>query len=388
MTKNGHFPRSCDVLKVLDQLCPHFKYPLPLNFQPKPITPELSTFFVFLKNLDFLAFKPLPPNVFSFFFFLPSYKTRFCMMATSLVSKIAAEPAEGSGGDLSEVYKLARYRRNNHSSSASSEAGQFLVSVVKFRVAAPPAWPLPVHNHWNDDCELIRQALGNGLEREVNSVLLANGVDVVEQYDLYATALIFRAVEGDDTRGQPTVLVVATWDDTSPVVWGRAVKQAKRFIDAKALAHGHHLDIAVEIIAEELTRELYVSHISECELTSGLARDWDCIKGNVGRILKTNEATEGKVSTIPLFRLGSSVKLDANPLTVYVSVDYESSEGNWPPIIDQIQHYLNGYPYKFQLHIEHDSLQTYPALDLLLKPMTAEEQGRRQRLKLSLDSTY
>jgi hypothetical protein len=231
---------------------------------------------------------------------------------------------------------------------------------------------------------LIRDVLGNALENGVNKILSANDLKPVE-----SSELIFRAVEGHDTRGQPTILVVATWNETSPAAWERAVKQAKRFIDAKALAHGlQHLNIAVEIIAEELTWDMYISPVPERELSPWLVQDWDCIRENVSSIFETNEVTKGKVSTISLFKLGFSANLDMNPLTVYVSVDYESEEAKWPPIVEQVQHFLDSYPHNFHLHMEHGGPQMYPTFDLLLKPVTADEQAVKAGLNYSLDRTY
>jgi hypothetical protein len=297
-----------------------------------------------------------------------------------------SEPAKESGrsGDLAELRKLARYRRTAHTSSDSSEAGEFLVSSVKFRVAAPPAWPRPIVNRWTDDCKLIRRYFGNAFEGKVDKILLANGLKLVESAEL-----TFRAVEGDDTQGQPTFLAVAKWNETSSAAWEQAVKQAKCLVDEVAVSQGlQFLDIAVEIIAEELTWEMYVSHIPERELTPWLVRDWTCIKDNVSSILETNAATQGKVSTISLLKLGFSVDLDSNPLTVYVSVFYESEEAEWPPVISQIQHYLDSYPYNLHLHMEHSSSQTYPTFDLVLKPITAEEQKRKMGLNFSINRTY
>jgi hypothetical protein len=38
------------------------------------------------------------------------------------------------------------------------------------------------------------------------------------------------------------------------------------------------------------------------------------------------------MTSISLFRLGFSLVLDENPITVYVSVDYDCPESTWPPM--------------------------------------------------------
>lgn len=278
----------------------------------------------------------------------------------------------------------ARRRRTEHSSSDSSEAGPFLVSSVKHRVAAPPARPLPNDSRWNEDCRLIQRFLGLGLEDGVAKILTDNGIQTEEPPELW-----FRSVEGD---GQPTIVVVAAWDEkTSPPVWERAVKQAKRFVDATVLASSpelRHLDVAVEMLAEELTREQYVSCISNNEGTDSLVRGWDIIRDDVGRTLESFPQTQGRVTSISLFNFGPLEDVERNPPTVYISVDYESDETQWPPITSEIQRGLDTYGYNLRVHIEHGGPESYAPFPLLLRTMTPKEKQRKVACNYSTNREY
>jgi len=265
----------------------------------------------------------------------------------------------------------ARNRRTEASSSATSYAGKIQVSNIKYRVSAPPARPLPVANHWNEDCNFIREVLGNALEDGVAKIISANGIELSEPAELW-----FRSVEDDKFTGQPTILTVAPWNETSPTVWERAVTEAKQFVDAATLASGQlgHLDIAVEMIADELWLPKYISVIPNEELTPSLAKDWgSIILDKVWETLDAYPQTRGKVTNISLFKLGFSIDVDSNPLTVYVSVDYESEEAKWPPVADEIQRYLDTSPHNLRVHIEHDSREWYPKFELLVKNLTPEQ---------------
>lgn len=177
----------------------------------------------------------------------------------------AHSPQAAFWEDMKKPKETARSRRIQHSSSASSKAGEFLVSNVKFRVSAPPARPLPLYPRWNDaDCTLISDVFRHDrLQDGVDNILSRHGIEPSEQ-----TELFFRSLP-DESFGQPTILVVAEWNENSPTVWGRVVKEAKQFVDARVHAKTElrHLDIAVEMIASELTEGMYVSHIPEEEYT-------------------------------------------------------------------------------------------------------------------------
>lgn len=282
--------------------------------------------------------------------------------------------------------RSARNRRTEHSSSDSSEVGQFLVSNVKFRVAAPPARPLPVDDDLgHQDCILIHKILGNALEDGVDNILEANNIKPLEP-----TSLVFRSVQGDSSQGQPTILVVADWDETSPTTWERAVKRAKQLVDATVLESKQlcAMDIAVEFIAKELTLGKYISAIPPQEFSESLAEAWGEIKYHVSDILDRHPQTKERLTSISLFKLGFSDDINKNPLTLYISLDYESEETRWPPVVEEIQKCLDRYPYDLRVHLEHNCPTPFPGFELLLRNMTPEQVENKLDDNYSTDRRY
>jgi hypothetical protein len=235
---------------------------------------------------------------------------------------------------------------------------------------------------------LVGEALGTGLVDGTFKIIASEGLELCKVDDV---ELVGRGIAGDDSEGEPTILIVAEWDEKSPPLWERIVKRTKKWIDGKALGSGklNHLDIAVEMIAQDLTLCKYVSAISGRELAQGLGRDWPHIADKVAEILERHPATESKVTSISLFRLGFSEDLDNNLLTVYISVSYESDETKWPPVVTMIEQYLSAYKHDLHVHLEHNSSDLYPSFPILLKNLTEGEiNSKLQRFNFDPDRRY
>ncbi|KAK0715993.1 hypothetical protein B0H67DRAFT_554408 [Lasiosphaeris hirsuta] len=269
-------------------------------------------------------------------------------------------PSPDSGDD--NRHKRARLRRSEATSSDSSDAGEFAIFNVRFRVAAPPPPPLPMTGKWDQQCSDIQQALGpRTLQDEAKRILAAEMVQ-----DVLSVELLSRMPYDTDTitRGQPTILIVARWvNDSCSEVWGRAVSRIKKFVDSTRLASDRLdlVDIAIEMIAEELTLDKFISPVTTQLVARGLDTDWAHIKDKVARIMESYPSTKGHATSISLFRLGFSPDHDKNPNTVYVSVDYECRESTWPPVIREIQQYLGQFKYaNLHVHLEHGNVEQCP----------------------------
>jgi len=238
---------------------------------------------------------------------------------------------------------------------------------------------------------LIAEELGRDvLEKGTQRILADEGVKEVISVEVGSRVLPDMP---PTTEGQPTVLIVARWEDgSSATPWERAVRRAKRFVDAKRLEAQklHHLDIAVEMIAEELARTKYLSLVPAQLLAQGLEKDWPVIKERVFQILQSHSATKGHTTSIGLFRLGFSPCDSENPDTVYVSVGYESQEADWPPVVDELQQYLRKYKHAdLHLHLEHGGPQPYQTFPLVPSGRGAAERAEQQRLyNLMPDTPY
>ncbi|KAK3350196.1 hypothetical protein B0T25DRAFT_550012 [Lasiosphaeria hispida] len=289
--------------------------------------------------------------------------------------------------DLSDFtrHKRARYRYTEHSSSDSSDAGIFLVSNVKFRVGAPPPQPLPAESGWSIACSKVQEALGTSLQVQAEIIAKAAGVEPL------SVELLARFTPGcePDAR-RPAVLIVAKWTEASPPIWDKIVKQTKKFVDMSTRAVSlEDVEVSVEMVAEELTLAKYLTPIPSSELTKKFSEDWPYIAEKCLDILDSYPSTKSRVTCLALFKLGFSQNFDENPSTVYISVDYESEESKWVPVIGEIQQLLHRYPYKLSVHMEHNtSGELYPEFHLINKPMTEGQRQAKRDLNYDPDRKY
>ena len=230
-------------------------------------------------------------------------------------------------------------------------------------------------------CYRIDQQIGSGvLLRETEAIVAAEHLE-----DLLSIEFVSRVppelMWADE--GQPTILIVAPWEDGCLHVWERVVRRVKQMADAHRVKSAElgNLDIAVEMIEEELTLQKYISLVPAEILALVLEQDWPGIKHKVFQILEGHPATRGHTTAISLFRLGFSACDSDNNNTVYISLDYASSEAGWPPAANELQHWLGQYPYAdLALHMEHNTVEPYP---FILAPAQADRVDRAARKRVS-----
>jgi hypothetical protein len=253
--------------------------------------------------------------------------------------------------DMFDTSPPERYLPARATASDSSDAGNFDISNVRLRVGAPPPIPLPLTNEWDARCDLISDELGRPvLESETKRILSVEGVDSVA------------SVELTSRERRPTIFIVARWEDGCSDLWEAVVRKVKKLVDSKRLTSEKlgDVDIAVEMIAEELMLEKYLSIVPEEVLARGLERDWPSIRGRVTEILDSHSATKGCMNMMTLVRLGFSPQHSDNPDTVYISMDYESDESKWPPVVEEIKQYLKEFDYvQLHVHLEHNMSELY-----------------------------
>ncbi|KAH6631482.1 hypothetical protein F5144DRAFT_612140 [Chaetomium tenue] len=264
---------------------------------------------------------------------------------------------------------LSRYRRMQPTSSDSGEAGDFDVSNVRFRVGAPPPLPLPLFSRWDERCTLISDELGHRvLERETEEILFAEGAqDAVVAVEL--TSRLVQSANGGATRLPKASQPSSSW---------HVVRRVKKLVNSKRLTREklRDIDIAVEMIAEELTPKKYLGPVPAEILARGLEKDWPQIKDRVFQIMESQGGTRGHTTTIGLFQLGFSPIPTNNPTTVYVSVDYDSDESRWPAAVEEIEQYIKQFDYaQLRLHLEHNIVESFPF------PLTPSQQSEEDREK-------
>ncbi len=242
----------------------------------------------------------------------------------------------------------------------NSEPRDVAVFSTKFRAGSSPLHPLALLRRcvFRRECILAGNDLPTGFQSKISKLVKDLGVHPHDT-DYYLdgpTELVWQSHDKFDPTGKPTILVVAEWDDTSPDLWERAVKAVKRFIDSESHKSGQldNFDIGVEMIAPELLQEKFV-HVPKSEFTTMLTEYWPHILDKVDQLLESHPATSDKVNSISLFELGRSEfeSKGKNPLTVYISVDLEADEREWPAVADDIQAFLDTYALNMRVHLEH-----------------------------------
>lgn len=125
--------------------------------------------------------------------------------------------------------------------------------------------------------------------------------------------------------------------------------------DKYTSGHSLGIDIAVELISKTLIDEKFVSVIDCTEPgAASLARAWPGIRYTVFQTLETFASTKGYTTAISLLRLGYDRVPSYNPRTVYITLDYSSSGYGWPPVLRQLQKYVDTFNMGLVVHMEHN----------------------------------
>jgi hypothetical protein len=134
----------------------------------------------------------------------------------------------------------------------------------------------------------------------------------------------------------------------------RVVGELKSWVDDRLHETGYDKEgvtVAVEMIAHQLTVRKRIAPVLN---RPELERDWPSILDSVHGILESFDQTRSRMTSITLLRLGFSLVLEENPITVYISVDYDCPESTWPPVIRAIESYIEGTTHDLHVHMEHN----------------------------------
>ncbi|EWG35956.1 hypothetical protein FVEG_00135 [Fusarium verticillioides 7600] len=164
-------------------------------------------------------------------------------------------------------------------------------------------------------------------------------------------------------RGQiPTVVVVSPWSSEKTPIWEAALKEMVKSLTeltrASSISDGA---IHFEIIAPELTKTIYYTCVNDPHLSA----TWDSVRPKVRKCLESFQATKRNWNTIALHRYGVLPDLEANPDTIYISVDDDSDETDWNEVIADIKKMLQGEEGwgHVNVHMEHNENWAGPLFD-------------------------
>ncbi|KAF5571550.1 hypothetical protein FPHYL_297 [Fusarium phyllophilum] len=274
--------------------------------------------------------------------------------------------------------------RSRRTGQTSSEESGPLVPVVstRYRVAYPDLRRWPLECVLGPDPEILVQH-GQQIRDGANTILAQHGLlegvntnPILTDYGTIEEPSCFAETWMERTEGQlgteePTVTVVLPWLPDSKAKW-TAVVQAIATHN-KELLQGTEFENTpprIEFTAPEIVGPIYLGVVKD---RPDLLQNWDHIKRVVHELLNTFDATRNLLTSMVLLRYGLLPDSDANPITVYISVDDRSDETQWDSILTNIEHSLEAIGWSdIRVHLEHNSPCLLPFE--LLDPKGSREQ--------------
>lgn len=167
----------------------------------------------------------------------------------------------------------------------------------------------------------------------------------------------------DESAKRLTLLITADWDESSsPSNWPFAVREIKKACDN---SFDGKMQLDIEMIATHLTRRKYIGPVLA---NTDLEKKWK--KSILDKVIETltRMAKEDSIVFVGLCRLGFNAKLAKNPITVYIAVDHECPEAEWPAMIGGLRS-IPQFPPSFDICIENNDVT----------PLTLESLNRTPR---------
>nr|CEG05714.1 unnamed protein product [Fusarium clavum] len=159
--------------------------------------------------------------------------------------------------------------------------------------------------------------------------------------------------QGLYARCIPTLLITAPWSVDRQEEWKNAVHDIAELIyNIAQEANFDHTKVHVDMKDPKLTKTIYFGDVEESFCDTA---EWDTIKKVVRKRLQSFEATKGQMSTMMLLRYGVLEQIEANPVTIYISLFDRSDETGWLEVINDIQNNLDKHGWKgVYIHMEHN----------------------------------
>ncbi|KAG7412947.1 hypothetical protein Forpe1208_v008455 [Fusarium oxysporum f. sp. rapae] len=250
-----------------------------------------------------------------------------------------------------------RSRRDPYGSLISPETSDeteplVVVRSARFRTASPELRRLPLFRSMTRRIPpVFGEEVQTKIYKEVHSVLQARKLETPD------TIIDIQMREQPDVpeTARPTILVITPWifgkeEETRRV---QAVEHIFR-MSTKLIrdAGDNDTQLHVEIIAPELSTSICFAPVRN---EPQLFKQWDHIRSLVHRRLDAHLSTRGRMTLIALLRYGLRYIPSDNPITIYISVNYDSEEEHWQSVIDDIQSNLSNFGYPaLPVHIEHN----------------------------------
>lgn len=134
----------------------------------------------------------------------------------------------------------------------------------------------------------------------------------------------------------------------------------------------------IEVIDRRLVHPIHCTPVGE---RPDLLQSWDQLKRLVYQRLENNIGTKGHMTSIGLFRYGLSETSADNPITIFITVDFESLKFLRPEVINDIEQQL-AVQFPSSLH-SHRTQYRLPPRTLQQKDTRRVEQGNTTNVPCS-----
>ncbi|KIL88347.1 hypothetical protein FAVG1_08426 [Fusarium avenaceum] len=277
-----------------------------------------------------------------------------------------------------------RSRRNPAGSLISPESSEesanppFLVISARYRTTTTslPRLPfVPSYRVLSDSAKKVERSIQNRVVETIKHYHLAKEEE-------YYVDIGNRETQDCPETAEPTIFVVF---DTYPKDHDAVVAAVK---DVASFAR-HELSqvdssapsFHIEMIDRRLVARVFCDVV---ENQPDLLQSWDQIKGLVYQRLESHVGTKGHMTSISLYRYGMSWAETKNPITIFITVDFDSPELKWPEVIDDIEKQLVSHSFPaLYIHIEHNIGYHLAPPTFTLVPPTGTDKQITKRAKES-----
>ncbi|KAF5624764.1 hypothetical protein F25303_11479 [Fusarium sp. NRRL 25303] len=194
--------------------------------------------------------------------------------------------------------------------------------------------------------------VGLDIEPEANRIIKEHGLQFEDEGDRCDPQMEMRGVPGKSGTSLPTILILAPWSTEKKRDWGRAAQEMAMFLaDLSRVCSFGETDIHVEIMAPELVQPTHYTNIDDPVYQSA----WEYLSSTILSRLQSLTATQGHITCLSLQKYGTDDCVQDNPPTVYISVDHDSDETQWPEVVTEVKRTLDAAEWDdVQVHIEHN----------------------------------
>ncbi|KAF4442040.1 hypothetical protein FACUT_2263 [Fusarium acutatum] len=153
---------------------------------------------------------------------------------------------------------------------------------------------------------------------------------------------------------RPTIRILALWSLANDVAFRNLAQEMVDWVANWTSNVSKRID--VEITALENVQTIYYGAVND----RALSKAWDSTRKSIRTLLESLQNTRGSLTCLGLLKYGVNPEINANPPTVYISMDHHSDESGWHYVATCVKELLNKQGWKHvQVHIEHNLNMCY-----------------------------